>query len=394
MNVLKGSDMRIPAFSWCNSIEDGALEQIENISNLPFAFHHVAVMPDCHMGYGMPIGGVLATSNDTVVPNAVGVDIGCGMLACKTSITEKPDKETVKKLISEMRKIIPVGFSHHKDFQLWSGFYFVPDIPIIEKEITSARKQLGTLGGGNHFIELQWGSDGKLWFMIHSGSRNIGYKIANTYHTIAKRLCQEYYSDLPTLDLAFLPVNSFYGNEYLEGMKFAFDFAKASRNNMGNRVFSILESELNANVVKVIDVHHNYVRMEHHFGRNVMVHRKGATSAKLDEYGIIPGSQGTNSYIVSGLGNKESFCSCSHGAGRAMSRTKARNELVLDDAIKKLDDKGIVHSIRNINDLDEAEGAYKNIDEVMEAQNDLVKIEVELTPLGGLKASSKPRRKK
>ncbi len=373
----------LPIKSWCKDVEEGSMGQAINLANLPFVFRHIALMPDCHLGYGMPIGGVMATK-DVIVPNAVGVDIGCGMIANKAEFPYPLSEGEIKEIFAEARKVIPVGFKHHENAQASVVFATKPEIEIIEQEWESARRQLGTLGGGNHFIELQRGSDKKLWLMIHSGSRNFGLKIAKRYHALAKGHCEKWYSDIPDKDLSFLPIDSHHGQEYLKAMEFALLFASFNRRMMLQRLMEIVTERLNCTFSEsAIDVHHNYARMENHFGKNVMVHRKGATSAKAGEVGIIPGSQGTKSYIVEGLGNKESFMSCSHGAGRKMGRKEAKRTLDLEAEQKKLG--LLVHSVRTKDQLDEAPGAYKDIDVVMEAQKDLVKIVVELTPLGVIK---------
>jgi len=379
------SDNNIPIKSWCRDIEPGAMEQVANLANLPFAYRHVAIMPDCHQGYGMPIGGVLATRG-VIIPNAVGVDIGCGMRAVKTDYPAAcVNPAAVKKIIGQAREVIPVGFEHHSEDKEWEEFDFAPDVPIIQQELASARRQLGTLGGGNHFIEIQAGSDGRVWLMIHSGSRNFGLKIAKAYHEKAKVLCEKWHSNIPHKDLSFLPLGIPDTCDYISAMKYALDFAQANRSVMMGKFKDIFTSMFTCEFCEDIDVHHNYARMENHSGQNVMVHRKGATSAKKGEFGIIPGSQGTASYIVRGLGNSESFMSCSHGAGRKMGRKQAQRDLDLDEQQRQLDDAGVVHSIRNVSDLDEAPGAYKDIDEVMDAQRDLVEIVVKLKPLGVLK---------
>jgi tRNA-splicing ligase RtcB len=280
----------------------------------------------------------------------------------------------------------------------WTGFDNPPEIEVILRELDSARKQMGTLGGGNHFIEIQRGSDGHIWYMIHSGSRNFGYQIAKTYNKKAQMLCEMWHSNIPASKgedgLAFLPVRSEEGWEYMAAMNYALEFAKENRRQMLTQVgFSIakvcngspLKSVTCAGEFEYLNIHHNYASLEGHFGRNVLVHRKGATSAKEGELGIIPGSQGSKSYIVRGKGNRESFMSCSHGAGRKMSRKKARKQLNLEEERKKMEDAGILHSLRHLNDLDEAASAYKDIDVVMEEQKDLVDIAVELTPLAVIK---------
>ena len=386
---FKEGENRVPIKSWVAPyIEEGAKKQAENLSNLPFAFKHIALMPDCHQGYGMPIGGVLATLGN-IIPNAVGVDIGCGMRALKLNVIQLP-KEKLKKIMGEIREAIPVGFNHNE----LANHDEMPIIDmeliktkVIPDEIQSACYQLGTLGGGNHFIEFQMGEDGVLWVMLHSGSRNLGYKVARYYNDKAKELNKNWNTKVPlSWDLAFLPENSEEGQMYLKEMQYCVDFAEANRMVMMNKIKDILDNNwLSTFIEDDIDVIHNYVRKENHFGYNVWVHRKGAISARLGEVGIIPGSQGTASYITEGLGSKESFTSCSHGAGRKMSRSKAKTELSLLVEQAMLNNKGIIHSVRSISELDEAPGAYKNIDEVMELQKDLCKITEKLIPIGVIK---------
>jgi len=376
----------IPIMIWGEDPEEGAMEQAFNLAKLRYAFHHIALMPDVHQGYGMPIGGVMATK-DVIVPNAVGVDIGCGMRAVQTDFKAKDiEIEDIKKILGKIREIIPVGFNHHKEKQKHEIFDDAPDIPIIQAELENAKGQLGTLGGGNHFIELQAGSDGFLWLMLHSGSRNFGYKIAREYHNKAKALCERWFSDIPHPDLSFLPMQDKAGEEYLDAMNYALKFAHGSRRLMMKQFVNIAKEVLGVNIFVNLDIHHNYAQIEHHFGSDVIVHRKGAILARKGNTGIIPGSQGTASYITEGLGNERSFNSSSHGAGRRMGRKQAQRELNLKEQIKKLDNAGVVHSIRNEKDLDEAPDAYKDIDEVMKAQEDLCEIKVNLKPLGVVKA--------
>ncbi len=378
----------VPIKSWCRDIENEALEQAINLSKLPFVEKHVALMPDCHSGYGMPIGGVIACKN-VIVPNAVGVDIGCGMMAVKT--TQKAneiEKEQVEQIVEGIKKVVPVGFKHQNENQFWKGFDDYPDLPVIDKEIDSARKQLGTLGGGNHFIEIQKGDDGFIWLMLHSGSRNIGLKIAKEYHSIALEQCEKWYSNITSKDLSFLPVDSKEGANYIAAMNFALSFALANRSLMMSRVKDVVYHFLNCGFEQEINIHHNYASLENHYGRNLWIHRKGATSAKKGELGIIPGSMGTPSYIVKGLGNRESFQSCSHGAGRKMSRTKASEILSVEECNEAM--KNVVFSPWSKNrkgniDLGEAPQAYKDIESVIEAELDLIEPVVKLLPLGVVK---------
>lgn len=377
-----------PIKLWLNDIEEGALQQAKNMANLPFTYHHVALMPDAHQGYGMPIGGVLATK-DVVIPNAVGVDIGCGMCALKTNF-KSIETEDLKSLMNEIRKRVPLGHKHHKEpkgEELLPTLENVPKGGIVHQQYLSAQKQVGTLGGGNHFIEIQKGSDGHIWIMIHSGSRNLGAKVADHYNKIAKQQNERWHTQIPKdWQLAFLPIETREAHNYLAEMQYCVDFAFTNRKLMMENVKESFTEVMGAiEELEFINIAHNYARWENHFTNNVLVHRKGATSAREGELGIIPGSQGTKSYIVQGKGNAESFTSCSHGAGRIMSRTKAQKELDLNAEIAKLDEQNIIHAIRNVKDLDEAPGAYKDIDIVMENQKDLVDIKIELSPMAVIK---------
>lgn len=375
----------IPIKLWLGDIEDGAMAQAVNLARLPFAFHHIAIMPDAHQGYGMPIGGVLAT-NGVVIPNAVGVDIGCGMCAVRSSLTE-PETAGLKKVMGLIRERVPVGFNHHKEDQEWDGFNNAPNISIVQQELKSARRQLGTLGGGNHFLEIQRAQDGHVWLMLHSGSRNFGLKIAHVFHAVATALCERWYSNIPDKELSFLPITTADATDYITAMNFALKFALESRARMMTAMMASLSDVYQGITFDApINVHHNYARYEHHFGKDVIVHRKGATSARLGELGIVPGSQGTCSHIVRGLGNDQSFHSCSHGAGRRMGRKQAQRELSLADEMKRLNDAGVIHGIRSEKDLDEAAGAYKDIETVMDNQADLVEIVETLKPLAVIKA--------
>ncbi len=378
-----------PIKMWLTDIEEEAISQAKNLANLPFIFKHVALMPDSHVGYGMPIGGVLATKA-VVIPNAVGVDIGCGMCAVKTSLTDISTK-SLKNIMKRIREYTPLGFNHHDKAQ---NKNFMPSEElilkngIVEKQLIAAQKQVGTLGGGNHFIEIQKGSDGHVWIMIHSGSRNLGYKVANHYNKIAKSLNERWYTSVPAKqDLAFLPIEHKEAKNYMKEMNYCVEFAFSNRKLMMINIQKAFTEEFGErfNELQFVNIAHNYASWENHFGENVIVHRKGATSAKVGEIGIIPGSQGTKSYIVKGKGNEQSFKSCSHGAGRLMGRKQAQRTLDLKSEIAALNKKGIIHAIRNKSDLDEAPGAYKNIDIVMENQKDLVDIVVELKPLAVIK---------
>jgi len=378
----------VPIKSWCNMPESGAIEQAVALAKLPFMFKQVCLMPDTHQGYGMPIGGVIATQG-VVIPNAVGVDIGCGMAAVKTSLkVDDITTDQLKQIMGLIRQKIPMGMKRHKESQempIHLRNHSREELPVCYDNYAVAAVSLGTLGGGNHFIEIQADEDNTVWIMLHSGSRNLGKQVCDHYNKIATNLNKQFYNY--TKELGFLPLDSKEGKLYLNEMNYALQFAQANRNLMMQRIMkSFLEVLDNAcNFEYTINIHHNYAIMEHHFGKNVMIHRKGATRAYEGELGIIPGSQGTASYIVEGLGNPESFKSCSHGAGRKMSRKKAQAELNLEAEIKHMEEQGIIHGLRNTSDLDEAAGAYKDIDVVMKEQDDLVKIVYKLRPLAVLK---------
>ena len=379
-----------PIKIWAEDIEPGAEQQLKNLANLPFIHQWVCAMPDCHQGYGMPIGGVIATKG-VVIPNAVGVDIGCGMCAIKTSLTDIPE-EKLKEVLGCARKCIPVGFKHLEWSQDDSLMPELKDnMPIADEQYEKALFQLGTLGGGNHFIEIQKGSDGHIWIMIHSGSRNIGKKVADYYNKKAVELNELWHTSIPKeWELAFLPADSELAVAYLNEMQFCVEFALANRKLMMEIVIRILEQmnlipaqEAQSYANNMINIAHNYAQLENHMGKNVYVHRKGATRARIGEVGIIPGSMGTSSYIVEGLGNVQSFMSCSHGAGRRMGRKEAIRTLNLAEEQAKM--KGIIGAPRTQDELEEAPGAYKNIEDVMEQQKDLVKINVSLSPLAVIK---------
>ncbi len=390
------SKQKIPIKLWLDDIEEGALKQAENIANFPYAHQHVAIMPDAHQGYGMPIGGVLAT-REVIIPNAVGVDIGCGICAVKTDITRITEKQ-FKKIMSEIRAFIPLGMKRHKKAQNRELMPEIPLGPVTEKEYSSALKQLGTLGGGNHFIEIQKDENGFIWLMIHSGSRNLGHTVATYYNRLAVKKNKSRGIPIPKeWQLAYFKMSSSEGREYFTDMQYCVEFALANRKLMMERVIKIISRHVARYVGgmpratgrerfgKMINIAHNYASLEHHFNQKVYVHRKGATSARKGETGIIPGSQGAHSYIVTGKGNRDSFTSCSHGAGRVMSRKAARKILDLKKEKLKLEKLGIIHAIRHRNDLDEASSAYKDIDVVMENQKDLVKIKHKLTPIAVVK---------
>lgn len=399
----------VPVKSWCENCEEGAVKQAANLAKHPVVFHHVALMPDAHQGYGIPIGGVIATDS-AVIPAAVGVDIGCGMIATETDIpAERFADMAFRRVFQErLKERIPVGEGvSHRETQNWEGFEEYTANNGMRSNLWPSkldRMNLGTLGGGNHFIELQKSTslDGKgdpdggskVWLMIHSGSRNLGKRIEEHYHKIANRLCTRFRVPLADPDLAFLPIEEADGHYYFTDMLFALRYAKENRRRMMEAMKeTVAEFVPEVNFLRTIDIHHNYAACEEHFGKKVFVHRKGATSAKLDEIGIIPGSMGTASYIVRGLGNPDSFMSCSHGAGRRMSRIAASTTLTVEECDQAMD--GIVcerwHKYKGYGkakgrlDLSEAPQAYKDIESVIDAERDLIEPLVRLVPMASLK---------
>ncbi|MDD3118945.1 MAG: RtcB family protein [Victivallales bacterium] len=413
MEWIKNGDATggVPLQSWCEPIEPGALQQAINLTRHPAVFHHVALMPDCHVGYGMPIGGVIACA-DAVIPNAVGVDIGCGMAAVQTDlpVTAAADSDLIRNLLRAVKQRVPVGEGHsHRHEQDWSGFQnFAERFGVTEKELASGRlpwldlrswtldrANLGSLGGGNHFMELQAGDDGRLWLMLHSGSRNLGARIAAWFHRRAIELDADMAVALPSRDLAFLPAAAELGRQYIQAMTYALEYARENR----RRMMAVFKEEFTrifpaAVFTAEVNIHHNYAALEEHFGREVWVHRKGATSARAGESGIIPGSMGTASYLVRGKGNPESFQSCSHGAGRRLGRRAACENLSVQQCDRAME--GVVferwHHYRghgdrhsHLLDLSEAPPAYKDIDRVIRAELDLIVPAVKLRPLGVIK---------
>ena len=380
-----------PVMIWTDFVEETAMRQIENLTTLPFLYHHLAIMPDVHTGMGMPIGGVLACEN-AVIPNAVGVDIGCGMCAVKTNwkVADIPTDMLRKQIMRGIRKRIPLGKEHHKTAQDEKYLPIGHDIDkmeVVKRRQTSIRREVGTLGGGNHFIELQKDEEGNLWIMIHSGSRNLGKLVGDYYNEKAKVLNERWYSVVsPDIRLPFLPTRTEEFNAYWHEMNYCIDFALCNRRLMMERIEEVITDAIpEIEFEPMINIAHNYAAWENHFGNNVIVHRKGATLAREGVIGIIPGSQGTASYIVEGLGNPESFCSCSHGAGRTMSRTAAIRDLDMKEEVERLESRGIIHAIRGQSDMQEATGAYKDIETVIKNELDLVKIKTRLQPIAVIK---------
>lgn len=395
--------MKVPIYIWAKSIEeieDSCLEQAINLANLPFAYHHIALMPDTHKGVGMPIGGVIACK-DTIIPNAVGVDIGCGMAFLQTDIPVNILKEIktgsgelIKCIVGAILRTIPVGYQHYKQPQeskVLDKAQIELEKYIKDEELLSYIKEsyfhAGTLGGGNHFIEIQEDENGMACIMLHSGSRMLGNMIGQYFNKIAKNLNEKYFSSVPLeYNLSFLPVNSNEGQRYLNWMHLAMNFAFENRMLMLNKVKQIFSEQLNKyagltpEFSNEINCHHNYANFESHFNEDVWVHRKGAIHASNGEVAIIPGSMGSNSYIVKGLGNEDSFLTSSHGAGRKYSRSKALETFSVESVMVDLKQKNIVLGKLKKSDVaEESRFAYKDIDNVMENQKDLT------TPIKKLK---------
>ena len=393
------SDSRLPIKMWTNnvSVEDQAKAQLLNIANLPFVFKHLAVMPDVHWGMGATVGSVIATQG-AIVPAAVGVDIGCGMVAARLSLTANDLPDNLSGIRLKIEEAIPHGRTDNggvNDRGAWKNVPATvqnafscdgvsPDIgigiittkhPKLKRAADRAPFQLGTLGTGNHFIEVCLDEEDRVWIMLHSGSRGIGNAIGNYFIERAKEHMRRWFINLPDSNLAYLPENTQDFNDYMEAVGWAQDFAAINRQVMLSVTHQAIVKALGRDDIiwekEVINCHHNYVARENHFGHNVLVTRKGAVRARQNDLGIIPGSMGTKSYIVKGKGNPESFMSCSHGAGRKMSRTEAKKTFTLDD--HKAATAG-VECRKDLDVIDETPGAYKSIDAVMAAQLDLVDI--------------------
>lgn len=388
------SDTRVPVKIWTNDIEPEAVNQLRNLAGMPFIHHHVAAMPDAHAGKGSTVGTVIAT-NGAIIPAAVGVDCGCGM--CAVKLPFKIDAITnIDKLRASIERSIPLGHESNKEItdrvaKLITKITTDRGIPNGITTLEKPAKQIGTLGGGNHFIEICQDQNKDAWVMLHSGSRNIGKTLAEKHIENAKDLMKRYFIDLPDPDLAYLVQGTQEFKDYLHDLLWAQDYAMANRTEMMTRVLKDISHHVykedkgeEALTTFRVNCHHNYTQMENHYGKNVWVTRKGAVSAKAGEFGIIPGSMGAKSYIVQGLGNPESFNSCSHGAGRKMSRTKAKALFTTEDLRKQTEG---VECRKDADVVDEIPGAYKDIDVVMENQKDLVKPVFELKQLMCIKGN-------
>ena len=387
----------VPIKVWLQEQEyygDAELQkQADAVARHPFIFHHVSLMPDTHPGYAIPIGGVAAFIG-AVCPYGVGVDIGCGIHAVRTNIMADAirSRDMREKIKDRVKQVIPMGFEHHQDTKHLKGYAenlktITRDIPDEIGEIMSKSQILasvGSLGGGNHFQEFQEDENGCLWIMIHSGSRSLGNQVCKSYHKTAVDYCAKDGIAIPNKELAVLPVNSIPGLRYLNAMNYCLQFAKDNRDLMMHNLLDVLRVFLKkVDVLDDIDIHHNYASPEIFFGKVVYVHRKGATKADNGKLGIIAGSMGTASYIVEGLGNPESFHSCSHGSGRKMSRGMAKRSITMKDFETAMGDVVYDHATSL---LDESPGAYKSIETVMANQTDLVRIVHTLKPLVAIKS--------
>jgi tRNA-splicing ligase RtcB len=387
MNVEGGRHVKM----WTQGVpvDEQAKKQLTNIARMPFVHSHLAVMPDVHVGKGATVGSVIATQG-AIIPAAVGVDIGCGMMAVQTTLKAKDLPESLADLRSRIERAVPHGSVTVKGRAHKGSWGNTPDSvrtrwgslaqrhdAIIAKyprlENKEPHKQLGTLGGGNHFIEVCLDTEQAVWVMLHSGSRGIGNMIGQLFIGLARKDMKKHFINLPDQDLAYLVEGTDHFDDYVEAMTWAQDYAAENRRSMMDAVLRVMREVLRPFQLGEVAVncHHNYCTREQHFGENLIVTRKGAVSAKQGELGIIPGSMGARSYIVRGLGNPESFQSCSHGAGRVMSRTAAQKRFTVEEHIAATEG---VECRKDKDVIDETPAAYKDIDAVMAAQRDLVEI--------------------
>jgi len=384
-NVINEEGLR-PIKIWTYDIEIEAINQLKNIARLPFVDRHgIACMPDVHAGIGSTVGSVVATDK-AIVPSMVGVDIGCGMNAVRLSLKASQLPESLKSIRDAIEKLIPVGAGgrHQGEWELENLYARLPDSSYsLRKNLNEhiskdywkkAGSQLGTLGSGNHFIELCIDENQDVWVMLHSGSRGIGNMIGSYFIEKAKKTMERFFISLPDKDLAYFPEDTDDFNDYMDAVQWAQSYALENRKVMMQVVIESLRKHIPIEFTitqEAINCHHNYVEKENHFGRNLWVTRKGAIRARNGDLGIIPGSMGQRSYIVRGKGNLDSYCSCSHGAGRAMSRTEARKRFTVADLVAQTDG---VECRKDDAVLDEIPSSYKNIDEVMANQTDLVDV--------------------
>ena len=369
-----------PVLSWANhDLAAAEIQMAKNVASLPFVFKHVALMPDVHLGKGALVGSVVATK-DALVPAAVGVDIGCGMCAIQTPFVADQLDGKLKAIRNDIEAAIPVGFNGNKNveksvynWQGWNRFKHLHNgVQHLEGK---ALKQMGSLGGGNHFIEVCLDEADQVWLMLHSGSRNIGNMLAKNHIKTAKDLAKLAHDKLPDPDLSYFVAGTKEFDAYWRDLQWAQDYARFNRDVMMARFKRIVEKYVAGGKptkpLLSVNCHHNYAEQEVHFDESVYVTRKGAVRARKDDYGIIPGSMGAKSYIVKGKGNHDSYCSCAHGAGRQMSRSKAKRKFTVDDLVKQT---AGIECRKDHGVLDEIPSAYKPIEQVMENQADLVEV--------------------
>ena len=384
----------VPVKAWTKGVplEDAARKQLLNVAQLPFVFKWVAAMPDVHWGIGATVGSVIPTKA-AIIPAAVGVDIGCGMMAVQTSLNARDLPDNLKGVRSAVEAAVPHGRTNHggagdrgawhdippRNQEVWANELKAGYDAILAKHPKLDRgnhaNHLGTLGTGNHFIEVCLDESENVWFMLHSGSRGVGNRMGTYFIDLAKKDIKKYFLNLPDADLAYFPEHTEYFDDYVEAVSWAQDYARWNRHLMMEQIVGAVRNSgevapFNAEL-KAINCHHNYVARESHFGENVLVTRKGAVRAREGDLGIIPGSMGARSFIVRGKGNPESFCSCSHGAGRAMSRNEAKRRFTVEDHMRMTEG---VECRKDEDVIDETPAAYKPIDAVMDAQSDLVEI--------------------
>ncbi len=384
MKVVK-NELGSPIKMWTDGVqvEEAAIKQLVNISMMPFIYKHVAVMPDVHFGVGATVGSVIATQG-AIIPAAVGVDIGCGMNATRLNLRAEDLPDSLAELRSAIEAVVPVGRGQWQDaptayFEAFArgglAQHYDEVVEVLGESHKGVLNQLGTLGGGNHFVEVCLDTDGAVWLMLHSGSRGPGNKVGSIHIERARQLMAKYFINLPDKDLAYFPDGTKEYFDYVSAVSWAQDYAMLNRRLMFNACIGAIKETLGLESLKTtfetVSCHHNYVAKENHFGANVIVTRKGAVRAREGDIGIIPGSMGAKSFIVRGKGNKDSFESCSHGAGRSMSRAEARKRFTVEDHAKATEG---VECRKDAEVIDETPMAYKDIDLVMEAQKDLVDI--------------------
>ncbi len=382
----------VPVKAWTRGVpfEDEARHQVLNVARMPFIHKWVSVMPDVHAGKGATIGSVIP-SVGAIIPAAVGVDIGCGMMAVRTSLMAGDLPDSLAPMRAALEMAVPHGRTDNGGRNDRGAWDRIPEPvasawkslsggfdAIAEKHPRVARSNhvnhLGTLGTGNHFVEICLDEADKVWIMLHSGSRGVGNRIGSYFIELAKVDMRRWFINLPDKDLAYLPEGTEHFDDYMQAVSWAQRYAKANREIMMRHVFEAIATAMPVEFdaeLEAVDCHHNYVAREHHYGKNVWVTRKGAVRARQDELGIIPGSMGARSYIVKGLGNEDSFHSCSHGAGRAMSRSQARRRFSVDEHVNATTG---IECRKDKDVIDETPAAYKSIDAVMDAQRDLVEV--------------------